>query len=84
MNEGGLPAPSTPEPQTTSLAELFSMDPRRMADSHIDQITLVYRKARAQYNLGAKAPGSTKQLAKADKEKVTAIDLKALGLLDDI
>lgn len=82
MNEGGHPAP---EPQTTTLAELFSMDPRHMADSHIDIIILRYREARAQYNLGAKAPGSTKTLAKKDaKDKVSAIDLKALGLLDDL
>lgn len=72
----------TPEPQSTTLAELFSMDPRHMADSHIDLIIKKYREARAQYNLGARAPGSTKQIAK--KEKVTAVDLKALGLLDDL
>ena len=53
-----------------------------MSDAEIDQIIARYREARAQYNLGAKAPGSTKTLAK--KDKVTAVDLKALGLLDDI
>jgi len=63
-----------------TLAELFAMDPRDMSDAHIDSIIYRYREARAQYNLGAKAPASAKALAK--KDKVSAIDLKSLGLLD--
>lgn len=58
------------------------MDPRAMRDEDIDQIIQRYREARAQYNLGAKAPGSKKTMEK--KDKVSAVDLKALGLLDDL
>jgi len=63
-----------------TLAELFAMDPREMNDVQIASIISRYREARAQYNLGAKAPASTKALAK--KDKISAVDLKALGLLD--
>lgn len=64
----------------TTLAELFALDPKLMQREDIAAIISRYREARAQYNLGAKAPGSTKSIAKADK--VTAVDLKALGLID--
>lgn len=63
-----------------TLAELFAMDPRSQQREHIDQIISRYREARAQYNLGAKAPASKKAMEK--KDKISAIDLKGLGLLD--
>ena len=62
-----------------TLAELFAMDPRSMTDEQCNIIIARYREARAQYNLGAKAPGSKKAMDK--KDKVTEIDLKSLGLL---
>jgi len=66
----------------STLAELFATDPRHLSDADLDQIIARYREARAQYNLGARAPGSKRTMEK--KDKVTAVDLKALGLLDDI
>jgi hypothetical protein len=50
-----------------------------MTDEQCNIIIARYREARAQYNLGAKAPGSKKAMDK--KDKVTEIDLKSLGLL---
>lgn len=63
---------------TSSLAKIFSDDPRNLSKQDIDEIVGRYREAQVQFNLGARSPGSTKQMAK--KDKVETIDLKDLGL----
>lgn len=62
---------------TASLAELFARDPRELSAQDIDEVVKRYREAQAQFNLGARAPGSTKKMMKLDEK----IDLAALGLV---
>lgn len=66
----------------TDIAELFSLDPLSLTKDNTTEIITVYRKARAQFDLGAKGAGSTKKV-KEKGPKITDLDLSELGL-DDI
>jgi hypothetical protein len=59
--------------ETPTISELFSRDPLSLTKPEIDGIIEFYRKKRAQFNLGIKDAGSSKNLG----EK---IDLEELGL----
>lgn len=66
----------------TDIAKLFADDPLNLTREGIDDIIKYYRTARANFNLGEKAAGSTKKLKEASTPaaKVTTLDLdKLLG-----
>lgn len=63
----------------TDIAEIFSLDPLSLTKDNITEVITVYRKARAQFDLGAKGAGSTKKVT-AKGPKITDIDLAELGL----
>ncbi len=66
----------------TDIARLFAEDPLSLTRENIDEIIAYYRTARANFNNGEKAAGSTKKLkeASAPGAKVTKLDLdKLLG-----
>lgn len=63
----------------TDIAELFSTDPLSLTKDNITEIITAYRKARAQFDLGAKGAGSTKKV-KEKGPKITDINLAELGL----
>lgn len=66
----------------TDIAKLFAEDPLSLTRENIDDIIGYYRTARANFNTGEKAAGSTKKLkeASAPGAKVTTLDLdKLLG-----
>jgi hypothetical protein len=66
----------------TDIARLFAEDPLNLTKENIDEIIAYYRTARANFNTGEKAAGSTKKMkeASAPGAKVTSLDLdKLLG-----
>lgn len=66
----------------TDIARLFAEDPLNLTKENIDEIIGYYRTARANFNVGEKAAGSTKRMkeASAPGAKVTSLDLdKLLG-----
>jgi hypothetical protein len=66
----------------TDIARLFAEDPLNLTKDNIDEIIAYYRTARANFNTGEKAAGSTKKMkeASAPGAKVTSLDLdKLLG-----
>ncbi len=65
----------------SEISELFQRDPLSLTKPDIDAIIAYYREARAKFNLGEKAAGSTKKM-KSDAPK---IDSKGLDdLLNDL
>lgn len=66
----------------TDIARLFAEDPLSLTRDNIDEIIKYYRTARANFNTGEKAAGSTKKMKAAGEPgpKVSTIDLdKLLG-----
>lgn len=66
----------------TDIARLFAEDPLNLTKENIDEIIAYYRTARANFNTGEKAAGSTKKMkeASAPGAKVQTLDLdKLLG-----
>lgn len=67
----------------TDIARLFAEDPLNLTKDNIDEIIGYYRTARANFNAGEKAAGSTKkmkEIASGNTTKVTSLDLdKLLG-----
>lgn len=66
----------------SDIARLFAEDPLNLTRENIDDIIAYYRTARANFNNGEKAAGSTKKLkeASAPQARVTSLDLdKLLG-----
>jgi len=66
----------------TDIAALFAKDPLELTKDDIDAEIAYYRTARANFNNGEKAAGSTKKMkeASAPTAKVTTLDLdKLLG-----
>lgn len=66
----------------TDIAKLFAEDPLNLTKEDIDAEIAYYRTARANFNTGEKAAGSTKKMkeASAPGAKVTTLDLdKLLG-----
>lgn len=60
----------------SDMAELFARDPLKHTRESIDEIIKYYRQARANFNNGEKAAGSTK------KAKTPAVKTEKLGALD--
>lgn len=66
----------------SDIARLFAEDPLNLTKDNIDEIIGYYRNARANFNTGEKAAGSTKKMkeASAPGAKITTLDLdKLLG-----
>lgn len=65
----------------SDIARLFAEDPLNLTKSNIDEIIAYYRTARANFNTGEKAAGSTKKMkAAGETAKITSLDLdKLLG-----
>ena len=66
----------------SDIARLFAEDPLNLTKENIDELISYYRNARAKFNEGEKAAGSTKKMkaASAPAPKVTSLDLdKLLG-----
>lgn len=66
----------------TDIARLFAEDPLNLTKDDIDAEIAYYRTARANFNLGEKAAGSTKKMKAASEPgpKITSLDLdKLLG-----
>ena len=66
------------EPATTDVAELFRRDPLTLTRADIAPMIAELRRARATFNLGAKAEPKPK--AKVAKTALGQIDLSELGL----
>lgn len=64
----------------TDIAELFARDPMQLSEQDLDQIIRAFREMRGQFNLGAKAAGSTKP--KTEKQIKENAFVKSLGELD--
>jgi len=66
----------------SDIARLFAEDPLSLTKENIDEIITYYRTARANFETGERAAGSTKKMkeASAPGAKVTTLDLdKLLG-----
>ncbi len=66
----------------SDIARLFAEDPLNLTKANIDEIIAYYRTARANFNTGEKAAGSTKKMKAAGEAgpKITSLDLdKLLG-----
>lgn len=64
----------------SELSELFARDPLSLSDQDIDTIVKRMREARAQFELGLKAPVGERPKAKKSTKELMTASLKDLGL----